>query len=212
MQKKNGLFFYYLIILIIATILIIITANLFERPFTFHDVCISNLGNPTSNYNPKAFWLFSITCIFGSIALIPIYKQIYIILLPEQPQVSRIWLFLLIIATIGLSGVGIFNEHMGPIHYVFAILAFGGYGLAILLFGGMMIHRTMIKAPWSSVRSWVILYLILILLMVFMISEVIRLGIDNPADLNFVEWVAFFTVAIWFGGLTLLKESKLFRK
>ncbi len=125
----------------------------------------------------------------------------------DQPVLSKIWVLLMYLASFRLVGVGIFNEAMAIIHYVFAIFAFGGYGLGMIHFLGMMLHRSYLGILWPNVRFWGILYGIVIISMIYMISELLRVGIGTPSDLNFVEWVATFTIAFWLGGMAILGDQ-----
>jgi len=117
-------------------------------------------------------------------------------------------LFFMLIGSMGMVGVGIFNETLGAIHYVFAGFAFGGYGIATFLCF-FILSRKQILQKKKDILSWfgiIVLYGIIFLFIILMCREFAIFGTDNPVELYLAEWYAFFAILSWiFGVFFILK-------
>jgi hypothetical membrane protein len=201
---------YFIWVLSIAFGLLLISANLYSSPFSWRTVAISNLGNP--NLNPRGWWIFTLDFVFAGIALLPIFKYLSSIFQTRSfntPRIGSFWQMLMLFSSIGLIGVGIFNETLGPIHYIFAIFGFGGMGLNIVYTFALLGYDIFHQRKWFRVTPWVILYFFTFLGISVILREFAIYGISNPADLNFSEWWGLVILIGWFIGAYFLFENEI---
>ncbi len=199
--KKYIMVFYGLLLsLFIGTII------LYGNGFSFTEVCISNLGNP--GYNPKGWKLFTTMFISSGLYLIPFHIYLFKRLRNYFPIWDRVWIFLLFLGDLGIILVGIFNETLGLIHIIAALLAFGGLGVALFLsiiFFSINVYK---NRAWPSKIPFLILMSVLGGILLFLIHELINHGFDIPKDLNPAEWAVFSLILIWQIGILFLIEKK----
>ncbi|MBD3350819.1 MAG: DUF998 domain-containing protein [Candidatus Lokiarchaeota archaeon] len=193
---------YNLFLLILCCFFIIICASLYDGEFNLRDVCISNLGNP--ELNSRGWWIFSICMCLMAILIIPHILYLYRNINFYSRILEQIWLFLLIMGSIGMFFVGIVNEINYPTHLAFAAIAFGGYGLALILALVIMLVRVIKGEKWPNLVSYIIMAIFMSVLLGIIIREIVVYGIRNPSDLNFTEWIAFFLIIGWIFSMTII--------
>jgi hypothetical protein len=184
-------------------------ALLYDTPFTFRAVCISNLGNP--NYNSRAWWLFSVVCVLGALVLFPCCMYLYHHFTTPNIYLARLWVVFVMTGVAGLAAVGVVNETIHPAHLVLAFFAFGGFGLALFLSLGILAWKVWAHEAWPTSGQFVALLATIGAFIGVILRELQIYGIANPADLNFTEWVAFALIMTWLV-LLLLISPPLFGK
>jgi len=172
-----------------------ISAFLYEKTFTFRNACVSNVGNPI--YNPRGWWIFTLVYIFSGIFFVGHHLYIYKRLDIDSLFLKNSWLFLSIIGDIGIVFTGIFNETLGFSHILFAVMAFGGLGLAIIEVVLLISYWIIAKKKYPSPRASVLLLCFFTLMTAIIVRELVTYGIKVPYELNFAEWIAFFLVLGW---------------
>ena len=196
---------YVVYVIAIYGTFLVLSGLLYSVQFTFVTVCVSNLGNPT--LNPRGWWLFTVAMVFGAVALIPYFNYIIREMDVKHHRILYPWALLFYLGSIGMAGVGLFNETMGPIHYVFAIFAFGGLILDMLFSIIIMIYRIVKHYPWPNLKSFIITYSSVLFIGGLAIREILIFGVDNPSELFLAEWYAFFFVLAWMFALLILKSD-----
>lgn len=196
---------YLAALLFLSIFFIGICILLYDGPFTFRDVCISNLGNPL--YNPRGWWVFSLGMCLLAVLIIPHVVYLYKRVDFGVELLRKAWFLLVMVGVFGMFMVGIVNETNYGLHIAFAAFAFGGYGLAMILSILVMIIRVIRGKKWPDARSFSVLLVLLLGFLMVIVSEILKYGINNPADLNFTEWMAFFLILTWIYGLTFVGEE-----
>jgi hypothetical protein len=159
---------------------------------TFWSTAISNLGNPT--IVPNSWWILTIVFEVFAISLIPIMRA-----LPRVIPTTNKWLLFILqglvgISVIGLISLGFFNETLGNVHIILAVLAFGGMGLALFTSLPILIYVSAIHSPRIHSNRFLILLIVLFSFLCIILNEIRIYGIDTPSDLNFTEWMGTFTL------------------
>lgn len=121
---------------------------------------VSSLGNQIDN--PQGSLIWRLTFLITGFLIIPVINFIYCRLQPTANITSKMFRWMAIFASLGVSGVGIFPENKGAIHYIFAFLAFFGYMYAFCcnIYTFRKIAKE--KRPRFSVIPIIIMYFILI--------------------------------------------------
>jgi hypothetical protein len=206
-KKEHGIFTITGLMIFLGIIGLL--TQLYDTPFTFRLVCISNLGNP--NYNIMGWWLFTLDFIFGAIILLPHCLYVYRHFQTPNKIFGGIWLLLSLMGVFGLVMVGIFNETINPAHIIFALFSFGGIGLGLFVSLIIMGWKIYAHEPWPTKGQYFGFILVIIGFLAVILNELRKYGIDVPSDLNFTEWVAFILLMVYLIGLYLVipNENKL---
>ncbi|MHA1684693.1 MAG: DUF998 domain-containing protein [Promethearchaeota archaeon] len=199
-EKEHG--FYLIFLGIPSALLLIATISMYDG-FSFMDVWVSALGNP--DLNPRAWWLFSILLVTVGTLLFPHFMSIFNHLHRIVPRLAIVMMMFLVTSQIGMVGVGLFNETMGVIHDIVAIMAFGGMAVVILMAAGMfsiIIYKKGLKDA-ALIRSFVVVYACVFTFVSIMAREFVIHGFVRQ-DLDFAEWMAFFAIFTWIFGVYFL--------
>ena len=195
--------------LIILVGTLVISILLFSVPFSFYLHQISFLGS--TYWNPNGFLVFNIGFIIIGILLIPHCFFFYKYLLPDIKMFSRLSVFFLLIASVGLSLVGVFPSSGNyTLHITAAVLAFGGIAFSMIFMLFPLLKKIKRKEPWPSPKLVLILFLPLFIIIIF---TAIAVGIpvvnnfpasmyNEPPELwALCEWLIAFTGMFWFFGI-----------
>ncbi len=201
-QSDRKAYGVLLLIIVISTIGLFFTiAALYSIPITFRTHAISNLGNPKPNYNPRGWWLFTLLFVAMAIFILP-----YVVYIAHGIPFPRLWLGLMGLSCAGLALVGIFNESLGAIHYVGAVMAFSGAGIGAIVYLPIFIRVIVRKSGNIHPIPFSLLYCYVLVFLAIIIREVVTYGISKPSDLNFTEWMALFLLLGWIFGLYFVVE------
>jgi len=163
--------------------------------WSLRNASISFLGDP--NLVPDIWWIFSLLMIMLAIFFVPIIRLIPRII-PFPHKFFQIGTQIVMsISAVGLIGVGIINQTVYELHIFVAVFAFGGMGLALLLSLPLSIYSIIKKTQRIDPRKFIILLIIIGIFFGIMINELLVYGIDNPQDLNFLEWTATFMLFVY---------------
>lgn len=205
-KRDHGIFL--IVVGIVVAAILILCGSLYFQPFTFRTACPSNLGNP--NLNPRGWVLFSILMIAYGALLVPHALYLHRKIFPVTKGLTNSMLVFTLLGCAGMTGVGIFNETFGAIHYVFAGFAFGGFGIATFLFM-IILTRKKILEKRKGFKAWagiIILYGIILSFVALMFREFAIFGFDAPWELYLAEWYAFFAILTWVFGAIFLLPTK----
>ncbi len=195
--------------LIIFSSTIIISILLFSGTFSFYEHQISFLGN--NHWNPLGSLIFNNGFIIAGLIFIPHCFYVYQIILPDLKIFCKISVFFLLIASIGLSLVGIFPSSGNyTMHMTAAVMAFGGIAFSMIFMIFPLLKKIKRKEKWPSKRIILILFSPLIFIIIF---TAIFVGIpvvnnfpdslyNKPPELwALCEWLIAFTGMFWFFGI-----------
>jgi hypothetical membrane protein len=133
---------------------IFIAALLYERPFSFLTVQISELA--ALRDNPIGGILFDTCFIVAGLIIIPHSLYLYKVMLPDVKQASRVSAAFVVASGIGIIMVGLFPSDIYFMeHIVGAILAFGGVGLSALFSLPAIAKKLLRKEEW--LKPWAVL-------------------------------------------------------
>ncbi len=106
--------------------LLVIAFALFPG-YTFFDFSISSLGSPEKN--PDGWFYFSIAMWAQAVLIIPFFFKVARVFEKYTPRVSKSFVIAALVTSSGLVLLGFFPEAppTAPVHYVAAMIAFGGF-------------------------------------------------------------------------------------
>ncbi len=199
-RRVHGM--YLLALGILAVIFLGACGAVYSTPFTFRDACVSNLGNPA--LNPAGWWAFSVLFIIAGPVLVPHYLHVYRQIYPATKGLANGMLFFLVISSAGMTGVGIVNELTWTPHAFFAVLVFGGIGLAMGLSLPIFIRKIQLGHSWPTRGKLVAFLAVIFAFIGLMVAEFIMHDQDAVPNLNLAEWYAFFGIFTWIFGVHFL--------
>ncbi len=133
---------------------ILSAALLYERPFSFLTVQISQLADLWDN--PVGGVIFAICFVVAGVIIIPHAMYMYQVMQPDVKIASAISALFIGASGIGILIVGIFPSNVNyTMHIVGAILAFGGIALGALFSLLPNIKKILRKANWP--KPWQVL-------------------------------------------------------
>ncbi len=157
---------------------------------------VSSLGNQLKN--PVGSWLWRVSFFLTGLSIIVVINYIYNNLRIVARITSRMFQISCIIASVGVSAIGIFPENAGLIHYIFALVAFFGY-----MFGFCCNIYTFHKIGEKNLKRYskflvIVIYIILIGCMAGFIGSFGIFGLYYFWDIVWInpylplwEWLAF---------------------
>ncbi|MHA1819770.1 MAG: hypothetical protein ACTSU2_08815 [Promethearchaeota archaeon] len=206
MHFGAALFIYFLGILLAAL--------KYPGGFSIDNVYMSYLGG--SDHNPTGYIYYCTANFITGILLVPHFIFLYKRIAPTTKALTFISNLFGILGSIGFAMIGIFHQGILPkMHQLMTNIAFGGFGIAVLLTMFILIRKMCLRDNWPSIWSFLLLYgtmfgiLIMTLLFDFYPDFFIGLGMD-PRFLGnrFLEWFYFFTVLEWFIVIVLIIPDK----
>jgi hypothetical protein len=183
--------------LYIPAILFLVLAWGFARTVFFHKMgyevesnFISSQGNIYTN--PIGSWFFIISTAYMGIILFFYFIFLYHYLKPNLPVISHAMVYAGAAGGIGLTGVGVFPEHLTEfiniIHNTSATLAFSGLGLGALLSMIILTIKAFQKEHWLDPYHLAILVIIIAFFTLMLIpthQDTIR------------QWTGFYIIFVW---------------
>jgi len=186
-----------------------IAALLHSKPFTFQTVCVSNLGNPSPNQNPRGWWLFSLAMIVAGPFMFGHVNYLYYRLLPTWPKYAQLMRISMVLGSIGMPLVGIINESNWPPHIAVSLVAFLGLGIPSIFSLPLLIAKWIKHDPWPSVSGITILYCVLSAAAVRMIVLMTENNFQPSTAAQFEsEWWAFGVVLVWLTAIFFMSKPK----
>ncbi len=193
--------------------------------FSMFEVQISQLGG---EFNEQGYLVFSTGFIMSGVLMIPHCLFFYRKLLPDLKLLSHLCSLLLIIASLGIIGVGVFREDwIYYLHIVAAIMAIGGIALTSLLLIPVMIKKYHLKKE-NVDNSWnfkivIIIYSIIMSVIIFgifssgipILKEILAgtyVEHTYPPLWPITEWMIFFAAIIFLYGIFFATPSEKSKK
>jgi hypothetical protein len=162
---------------------------------SFRMNAISNLGDPT--ILPNWWWILTVLYGIMAILLVPYIRVMYRVLYSPVKCFKILWALLMSMSIFGLTATGIFNETMGLVHIISAVFAFGGLGFGFLLSLVFLLFNVITHHESIVASRVLILFLVMGICIAVGLNEIITYGVSDPMKLNFLEWIALFTLVIW---------------
>jgi len=160
-QKKVH-FFWLLATFVIIMLGTLSARFLYPNSYSILRRSISSLGNPYKNPDGYLYW--NIAMFVTGFMLIPTLLYFYRALEPIAHITSQMFLYIGIISSLGISGVGLFSEET-IIHYVFATIAFFGLIFAFSCNVYTLSKQLKSKAAWPKLIPTILLFAQLFLIM-----------------------------------------------
>lgn len=211
------------IAILIMVLTLIYCAYVYPLPFSMFEVQISQLGG---EFNTQGYLVFATGFIITGILMLPHCLYFYGKIQPDLKLLSQICTLLLIIASLGIVGVGVFREDwLYYLHIVAAVMAFGGIALTALLLIPVMIKKYKIKTANANNRnSWnfkiiIGIYAIIIGVIIFgifssgipILKEILAgtyVEHTFPPLWPITEWMVFFAAIIFLYGIFIATPSE----
>ncbi len=182
-------------------------ALLYERPFSFLTVQISQLADLGDN--PVGGVLFAACLIVAGVLILPHAMYLYRVMLPDVKIAGGISAFFIGASGIGISIVGIFPSDVNyAMHIVGAILAFGGIALGAIFSLPPLLKKLWRGAGWPKPWQVLVTYG---QLAVAVVVTIFLVGIPLAGDLAAgtfssanpptwwapCEWMLLFSAVAW---------------
>ena len=191
-SPKRTYIFYLLGLLGFFTISLLISVLIFPEPFSFREIWISSLGDPTKNYL-IGYLIFDVGFILASLGLIPVFINFYYRLETFHSILRWILLGLWIIGTLSFGSIGILHDKIQPIHDIFSGIAFASLSFAFLLLWMVYIINAIIRKSSSSLLGISLSIGQLALFWILLFAIPVRNHIDF-GDFAPWEWVGTFSI------------------
>ncbi len=182
-------------------------ALLYERPFSFLTVQISQLADLGDN--PVGGLIFAACFIIAGIIIVPHAIYLYRVMQPDVKVASGIAAIFIAGSGIGIMIVGIFPSNVNyTMHIVGAIAAFGGIALGALFSLFPNLKKILRKAPWPKPWQVLVTYgqllaatlVTLFLVGIPLLNELAAgtFSSDNPPVWwPLCEWLLLFSAVAW---------------
>jgi hypothetical protein len=203
--------------LIIVVVTLLVSILLYSESFSLYEHQISFLGSRREN--PAGYLIFNIGFIIAGLIFIPHVFFLYQCLLPDIKILSQISILFLLLASIGLSFVGIFpSDFIYSTHMIAAVTAFGGIAFSMILMIFPFIKKILRNAEWPSIRIMLLFFCPLISIIVFtaifvgvpVLEDFPNSILGEPPELWAIcEWLIAITSMFWFFGMIY---SSLYQK
>ncbi|MBN2156879.1 MAG: hypothetical protein JW776_12625 [Candidatus Lokiarchaeota archaeon] len=190
--QKNTYILYLLTLLLIFSVLLGISIILFPFPFSFNEIWISELGDPTKNRIGCVF--FDIGFIFTSLGLFPVFLNIYYRIKPIDPILRKIILGFWLVGTITFGSIGIFHDQMQPIHDIFAGISYSSLSLGFIIL--LILHIVYVHSTKPHSRFIFLLYLSIGQLALFWVLLFLFPVRNNVPFKDFAAWEWVGTISI----------------
>lgn len=152
--KRFYISFYLPFMVLIFSIFLLLSA-IFYPNYNLIDNAISDLGVPY--LNPNGWFLWSIGMIFIGLAMIPFIPYLYRRLRTINTYFTKIGISFIIIADIGMIGLGAFPQYeiFLLLHQINAGFSFTGLYLTLFFLGFPVMKDKRIKRPFVGFFSFI---------------------------------------------------------
>ena len=140
----------------------VIARLLYPNSYSMLTKSVSSLGNPLKN--PQGYLYWNIAIVVTGLMLIPTVLYFYHALEPIAHITSKMFVYIGIFSSLGISGVGLYSEET-IIHYVFATAAFFGLTFAFSCNVYTLSKQLKEKASWPKLWQTILLFAQLFLVM-----------------------------------------------